>query len=600
MKKLFSLILILMLCFHLFAGCSSSDSEQETKEDSSSTQISFAKSDDEMFTERDYNSDYTESDCVLIDLKTDSASSSSDSVKISGTTITITEEATYLISGSLSDGMIIIDTEDTAKPHLIFNDVSINSKTSAALYVLEAEKVVVTLAPDTDNVLSNGGEFTAIDDNNIDAVVFAKQDLSFNGSGSLTITSPSGHGIVCKDDLVFTSGTYSITASSHGLDANDSIRIVNSNIDIEANKDGIHSENDEDENLGFIYISSGKLNISAEGDGLSAGVFMQIVDGSINVVSGGGSKNATTDTSSSWGMHMGPGGPGGHGGPGDRSQGYGGYTPDSSENTTDSEEDSTSIKGIKASGNILISNGDISIDSADDSIHANTSITVNGGTFNLSSGDDGFHADESLTITAGDININKSYEGLEALNLTISGGNINLLASDDGLNAAGGTDSSGTGGPRGGDRFGGSSSSNGSITISGGTLYVNASGDGLDANGTLTISGGYTTVVGPTSGDTATLDYDTSAVISGGTFIGTGSSMMAQSFSQADQGLVAISVGNQAANTNIKLVDSKNNTIIDYSPELSFQVIILSSPDIISGDSYTITVGEYSENIQAY
>ena len=187
------------------------------------------------------------------------------------------------------------------------------------------------------------------------------------------------------------------------------------------------------------------------------------------------------------------------------------------------------MKGLKSTAEMLISDGSFTINSADDSVHSNASITVNGGIFEIASGDDAVHADETLTITAGTIHITESYEGVEAVHIKVQGGDISLVASDDGLNAAGGTDSSGTTGGRDG-MFGGgpgggggmSPSSNGSITISGGTLHINASGDGIDANGSLTISGGYTVVVGPTQGDTATLDYDTTAMITGGTFIGTG------------------------------------------------------------------------------
>ena len=189
--------------------------------------------------------------------------------------------------------------------------------------------------------------------------------------------------------------------------------------------------------------------------------------------------------------------------------------------------------------------------------------------------------------------------------MAVSGGNITLVASDDGLNAAGGTDQSGSGGRDnmfGGGRpggFGGSSSSNGSIVVSGGTLYIQSSGDGMDANGTLTISGGHTTVCGPTQGDTATLDYDKSGTITGGTFIGTGAAGMAQTFSDSEQGVISVSVGNQAAGTAITLKDTKGNTLITHTPKLSFAIVILSSPDIVSGDTYTITVGSQSAQFKA-
>ena len=186
----------------------------------------------------------------------------------------------------------------------------------------------------------------------------------------------------------------------------------------------------------------------------------------------------------------------------------------------------------------------------------------------------------------------------------MEGGDITLTASDDGLNAAGGADSSGITGGRDG-RFGGgpgggmSSSSDGSITISGGTLYINASGDGIDANGTLTITGGYTVIVGPTQEDTSTLDYDVSAEITGGTFIGTGASGMAQTFSESSQGVISVNVGNQPAGTAITLSAASGNTMITQTPELAFEIVILSSPDIVSGESYTITVGSASKEVKA-
>ncbi|MCH5190994.1 MAG: carbohydrate-binding domain-containing protein [Oscillospiraceae bacterium] len=611
MKKLRLLSIIISLLL-LFSACGKIGSENGEPGntgnfgDSSNAEpveVDFSKTDSDMFTDRDLRADYDEKTSVLIELNGDSVSCNSNAVQISGTTATITGDGTYILSGTLDDGMIIIDAGNKGKPQLVLNGVTVNSKTSAPIYVLNADKVFLTLAPNTENTLTNGGMFTAIDENNIDAVIFSKDDLTLNGSGSLTVNSPAGHGIVSKDDLVFTGGTYTVNSASHGLDANDSVRITNTTLTVDAGKDGIHSENSDDESLGFVYISSGTFDISAEGDGISAKAYMQIENGSFNIVSGGGSVNASKQTSDSWGGFM-----GGNRGP-------------SFNSSSDSDDSGTSIKGIKSNGDMLISNGKFIIDSADDSVHSNASIVVNGGIFEIASGDDGFHADEALTVTAGTINITESYEGLEALNLTITGGNIKLIAADDGLNAAGGTDFSGFGGFRGNDHFGGpggapggrgpggqggpgggmgeSSSSNGTIVISGGTIYIKASGDGIDANGILEISGGHITVCGPTQGDTATLDYDISGVITGGTFIGTGASGMAQTFSDSEQGVVAVNVGNQSSGTKIVLKDKSGNTIISYEPELPFAVVILSTPELIKGETYEITVGTLSGEFEA-
>lgn len=586
--------------------------------------------DQEMFTDRDLDSSYQEEDSVLIQLNGDSAQSSSDSVQISGTTVTITEEATYIISGTLEDGMIIVDVPDSAKPQLVLNGASVTSAQSAALYILEADKVFVTLAEGTENTLANGGTFTAIDDNNIDAALFSKQDLTLNGSGSLTVSSPGGHGIVCKDDLVFTGGTYTVSAASQGLDANDSIRVTGETaLAVQAGKDGLHAENDEDTSLGFVYISGGSLDIEADGDGISAGGSLQIQEGSFQILAGGGSENGSKSSYNSWESFMG-GGRGGQPGqagqmeqPGQSdgteqpSQSDGTEQPaqavsseqpmqpgqeGSPETSEESEtEDAVSMKGIKAAGALVISGGTFTINSADDGVHANSRITINGGTFAIATGDDAFHADETLTVKDGTVEVTESYEGLEALYLYIQGGELTITASDDGLNAAGGKDASGSTGGRDG-MFGGggmSSSSEGIISISGGTLYINASGDGIDANGAVEMSGGSVTVVGPTQGDTSTLDYDISATITGGTFVGTGAAGMAQTFSDSSQGVLSVNVGNQNEGTTVTIADSQGNTVASFEPELSFQVVIYSSPQLTSGETYTITAGSYSQETEA-
>jgi len=614
MRRIISILLILTL---LLAGCGNNSKPNGLESGEGTTDnggensnaapvdVDFSQTDGDMFTERDSKTEYDTSKAVTIQLNGTSATASSDSVQINGSTVIIKEEATYVISGSLN-GMVVVDAPDTAKLQLVFNGVDITSETSAALYILEADKVFVTLADGTVNTLANGGSFVAIDDNNIDGALFSKQDLTLNGSGSLTVTSSAGHGIVCKDDLVVTGGTYVVNSASHGIDANDSVRIAEAALTIDAGKDAIHCENSEDAAKGFIYISGGTIKAEAEGDGIAASAYMQIADGTIDLLVGGGSENGSKAQSDNFGGFMG----GGHGG-----GRPGGMGSNNSSNTI-TEENSTSMKGLKAANSMLISGGNITINSADDAIHSDISIIINGGSFTIASGDDAIHAEDTLTVTAGNIDISESYEGLEALHIDVQGGDIKLVASDDGLNAAGGTDQSGTtggrdgmfgggpggmgGGRPGGGGFGGmSGNANGSIKVSSGSLYINSSGDGMDANGTLEISGGYTVVVGPTQGDTATLDYDTSGIITGGTFIGTGASGMAQTFSDSKQGVVAVSVGNQPAGTLIVLKDKNGNTVLEHTPELNFAVVILSSPELVKGETYSITVGTQSGEFEA-
>lgn len=619
MRRIIAVLLILTL---ILAGCGNNGQPNGSEPGNNSVsegttgnggensnadpiEVDFSKTDADMFTDRDKKAEYDASKAVTIQLNDTSATASSNSVQINGSTVIIKEEATYVISGSLK-GMLVVDAPDTAKVQLVLNGVDITSEASAALYILEADKVFVTLLGGTANTLANGGSFTAIDDNSIDGALFSKQDLTLNGSGALTVTSPAGHGIVCKDDLVVTGGTYVVNSASHGIDANDSVRVADANITIDAGKDAIHCENSDDAAKGFVYISGGTIKAEAEGDGIAASAYMQISGGTIDLLVGGGSENGSKAHSDHFGGFMG----GGHGG-----GRPGGMGPGNSQ-TTETEENSTSMKGLKAANSMLISGGNITIHSADDAIHSDVSLTINGGTFTIASGDDAIHAEDTLTVTAGKIDISESYEGLEALHIDVRGGDIKLVASDDGLNAAGGTDQSGTeggrdgmfgggpggmgGGRPGGGGFGGmSGNANGSIKISGGNLYIHSSGDGMDANGTLEISGGYTVVVGPTQGDTATLDYDKSGMITGGTFIGTGAAGMAQSFSDSDQGVMALQVGNQPAGTRIVLADGNGKILLEHTPELSFAVVILSSPELEKGALYQITVGDRSGEFEA-
>lgn len=540
-----------------------------------------------------------ESKSVHIELKGDSAICDSKDVSIKENKVCINNDGTYIVSGELTDGMLIVDCKKTSEVHIVLNGVSITSKTSAALYVVKAGKVCVTLNEGTENELVNGGSFEAIDDNNIDGAVFSKNDITFRGTGKLTVTSPSAHGIVGKKNLAFESGNYTITAASHAVVGEDSVKILDGMYRLTSGKDGIHSENAEDTDKGNVYLQNGNYTISSEGDGISASGYLQIKAGEYDIIAGGGSENGNKEHSDGFG-----------GFPGGMPMGPGGQRPErprsNAVQTAATTEDSTSMKGIKAGTDILIIGGDFKIDSADDAIHSNISVDITGGTYQIKTGDDGIHADEDLTIKGGDINIAESYEGLEGVDIAISGGNVTLVATDDGINSAGGNDESGFGGRdkmgfggHGGGHGGMMSAGNGTIVISGGTLRITSSGDGIDANGSFEMTGGDVIITGPTVGDTATLDYDTTAVISGGTFIGTGASGMAQTFSESKQGLISIKVGNCTAGTTIIVKDEDGKEIINHSPELNFAVVIVSSPEMEKGQSYTVSVGEDSESIEA-
>ena len=331
--------------------------------------------------------------------------------------------------------------------------------------------------------MENNGTYTSIDENNIDAAVFSKSDITFNGKGTLTITAQEGHGIVSKDDLVFTSGNYVITSAGHGISGKDSVRIANGSYTIVSGKDGIHAENTEDSSLGFVYLAGGIFDVSSQQDGISASSWLQAEDGTYTILTGEGSA---------------------------KTQNGGDRKPMERIPQEETEEDTTSIKGMKAVVQLVLKGGNYTIDAEDDTIHSNGNIAISGGAYDLSSGDDGVHADSNVTIYGGNIDVAKSYEGIEGLSIDILDGEISVLASDDGMNAAGGNDSSGLEGFQGGDdQF--ASTEGAYIHISGGVLHVNAFGDGIDSNGDVTVSGGETYVSGPTNNGNGTLDYSGTA-----------------------------------------------------------------------------------------
>ena len=517
------------------------DSETKTPE-------TDVEEESDMFTSRDYKTTYT-ADATITLSDSGSTTTATSGVTIDGSTITITAKGIYLIQGTLTDGQIVINVTKDDKVQLVLDNVDLTKVGDAAIEVLQADKVFVTTT-NTSNKVTSTGTYTV---DKINLTIYSKDDITFNGLGTLTITSETGHGVEAKDDLKITSGSYTIKAAKKGLDANDSIRIADGTFVISSGTDGIHAENEDDTSLGYIYIVKGTFSITAGTDAISSSSTLKILGGDFTLVTLSGA------------------------------------------NTSSSKILSTeSYKGIKASASLTITGGTFNINTADDAIHTNGDCVIDGGTFTIASADDGIHADSTLAINDGNITITKSYEGLESYSIVINGGYITLTASDDGLNAAGGTDSSSGFNP-----MGGGSGSGATITIKGGELHVNASGDGIDSNGSIYMSGGLVYVNGPTSNGDAPFDYDGSAYITGGTIIALGSSGMAQNFgTSSTQGAILVKLSSSCSmNTVVTLKDSSGNVLFTYTATKIFQSVLISTPDIKKGSSYTLTVGSQSYSI---
>ncbi|MCD8355669.1 MAG: carbohydrate-binding domain-containing protein [Clostridia bacterium] len=431
LKKVTAMLLAALFCFGCTACSStttSSGSGTAVTETSSTASVILDPS--EMFTDRDYETDY--SNYITINLSDGASAADGNGVTITDDVITITKEGTYLLTGTLSDGQVIVDVDDTQKVQLVLDNASISNSSTAALYVRQADKVFLTTASDSENTLVSSGDFSDSDEeSNIDGTIFSKGDLTLNGNGSLSVSCSMSHAIVSKDDLKITSGTYTISSAKQGLSGKDSVRIADGNITIESDTDGIHSENTDNTEKGFIFICGGTLNITSSNDALDASNYIAVIDGTLNLTTGGGSENTTKVQSGEFtGQGFGSFEPrSGNMGemPADTANASemvqpqdGANPPDdmpadgnlpddtapqtdavassdtsgSADTASDTESETTaasdtesetttasdSYKGIKADTAIEITGGIFTIDSADDAVHTNGSLSISGGT----------------------------------------------------------------------------------------------------------------------------------------------------------------------------------------------------------------------------
>lgn len=564
------------------------------------------------FTDREQSGTYKKSETVTITLNKTTATVSGNGATVDGSTITITEAGVYLVSGTIEDGQIIVDASDSDKVQIVLDGADIHCETSAAIYVREADKVFLTLAENSENTLSSGTEYTQIDDNTVDGVIFSKSDLACNGSGSLTIEANYKHGIVSKDDLVITGGTYKITAADNGITAKDQLKILDGTFDIDAANSAVKAKNTDDTELGNIYIAGGTFNIKAEQDGFHATGSIVVDDGTITVNSGDDGFHADLDTVISGG-------------------------------TINVEESYEGIEGKR----VVINGGDITVNSSDDGVNA-ASSSSDSSTSNMpdakeppqmpNQNNDSTQsdtadsaADSDTTDTSSDTEQNDTSARPEMP----SGSSDSTDGSTDRPQPpqnSDGTDSTDTTArpelPDGADSdqqppqdfdpdnapsdasgnapqmmqgggLGGGGDSELYIKITGGTLTVSADGDGLDSNGSLLVTGGTTIVYGPTSDGDGALDYDGGATVTGGTLAAIGSAGMTQGFGEdsTQPSITYYCTETQSADTTITLTDSEGNALFTVTPEKAYASIVLTFPELTQDETYTLTAGTDTEEI---
>lgn len=530
MKKFYGFILVSVFTIILVA-CDGdntviNDWINDSTEDTSET-IEY-EFDSVEYSESDYLVTYDEDGVVYIDLDS-----------YDDEDIYIPSSGTYVFSGTLSNGQILIDSSDNFVVRIVLDNANITSLNSAAIYVLNAERTIITTTEASVNTISDTENHIVIFDNDeeLSAAIYSNDPLVFNGEGSLTINGNYSNGIKGDDEVLFISGDITINSDNDGIKANNYVAFDGATIDIVAGGDGVVVSE------GFIEMNDGDISISMNHDGFDAYTYIVINGGSLYIDS------------------------------------YKYY------NTADS------LKGLKSTDYILITNGDIIINTYDDAIHSNGDITITGGTLTLDSDDDGIHADLSLLIENAFITINSSYEGLESENITINSGTIALKASDDGINI---TSSSST---TTSDPFirmpgGGDSVTDGALTINGGIVYVDSVGDGLDSNGSIYMYGGLVIVNGSETSMNGGLDYNGTCIIDGGTLVVTSVLGMVEApSSSSDQLSIVIGFDRSISSGNlVNIQDSDGNSLLTFEAAKTFQALVFSSSDISLGETYKIYI----------
>lgn len=536
--------------------------------------------------------DFDESSVVEIALEGASASADSGNVTIDGSTVTIAGAGTYSLSGTLSDGEVIVDGGDDDDVILILDGADITNSDGAAIAVMNADEAIVLLAEGSTNQLSDGAAyaFPEADTDEPNATLFSTADLTIAGDGELVVDANYNDGITSKDGLAIESGIISVVAVDDGIRGKDYVIVDGGTIAVDAGGDGIKADNADDAERGYVQIDGGVTDIIAGDDGVQAATDVLVEAG---------------------------------------------------EMTVDAGSDSGIGRALQGDVAVVVTDGVIDATAVDDAIHSNDSVTIDGGSVTLASGDDGIHGDLLVTIDGGSITITDAYEGIESEVITINDGMIDITSNDDGLNVAsadataaaavepgtvpdgdvppgdgldpnvpagdaddrlgGGPPAGGPGGRVGGGAPGGEAVGDHYIYINGGTTLITITGtldeqgDGIDANGHIEMTGGVVAVSGPTYTRNSAVDYSGGTfVMTGGTFIGTnvdGRNSEGVGVGSSQASLYLTTESTVSAGTIAHIESADGESLVTFEPANDYSVIVFSSPDLVDGENYDVYLG---------
>ena len=489
---------------------------------------------------------YDESRATQITLADQTATVTGQGASFSAQTLTITQAGTYVLTGSGKNIKLVVEAAATDQVHLVFQNLTLEGE-GTLLQVNKAQEVVISLAEGSQNALT---ESQASDDEEVKATIHSQVPLTLNGTGNLTLTALTKNALEVEDDLKVLGGTYTVKAANHGFKAEGALDIEAATLTIEAGKDGLHAEHDETTERANISLNPTQLSIAATEDGVDAGNELTIKGGTITVSQSEEGLEArvirqlggdVTIKSSDDGVNASAG---------------------SSSKTTDTSATSKTTDASATSN------------TADTSSSAGQATTDSGTT---SSSASQATADPAATSQADQANKDK--------NATPPSPPAGQAPPQGGQPPQNGQ------GP-GGMPPGGQEESDPSLQIilEGGTLTIDAEGDGIDSNGTVSISGGSLVVNGSVQGGNGPLDAAGDITITGGTVWALGTSDMLQGFAQGStQASITANIAGTAGQTLI-ILDANGKEVTRQTASKDFQAVIMSSADLVDGQTYTIQV----------
>lgn len=354
------------------------------------------------YSDRDRDASYDEAAATKIALTGQGATVSGEGAAVEGSTVIITAAGTYVVSGELTAGSLTVNAGDADKVQIVLSGASIRNETGPALNIQQADKVFVTLAAGSQNTLADGASYTLAEgEDEPNAALYSKADLTINGTGALTVEGNYRHGVNSKDDLVVTGGTLTVTAKEDGLRGKDCVKVADGSFAITAGGDGVKSNNDEDPTRGFVSIDGGTFAVEAGDEGFQAATYLRLAGGDAQIKAADHALRSDVEAAMSGGTYVVEAGG----------------------------------KGMNPETKFTMDGGTFTVAGCEEGIEAQE-VIVNDGELNITASDDGINAavaERSDETAEAAVAANASEDCL----IQINGGMVTVDAGGDGLDSNG-------------------------------------------------------------------------------------------------------------------------------------------------------------------